>query len=353
MRNDSPIITESRLLLPDLAVFREAIAFKLRGAMAVAKLMPVAMLTTVPLHGREDFPLFLTRSDCAGYEFYNKANIAHSLPLLFKVSNRIASGLKSGFGDDVSCRHQSRLSGITDPFLQRSIKLRVKSKRAKSSLSKALLSLSISPNSANGANDCAISRIERDILSLKQKRSDINMSDLVGKLTGNEVASLVRRAMMQRGIGINDFLDTFETARTTAQTSDGRPDHKIRMEAAKIEMTIAGIYIPATGGVIAGSDDMKSAVDTLKVEAIEGSNVISITDGDGKKLTGVEALRFTLIEAQRSQNKLGFDDEATSINLKEEDLKRTFDRLSFVETYEGIVAPVSNADGEWSKNDPT
>jgi len=55
------------------------------------------------------------------------------------------------------------------------------------------------------------------------------------------IRAFIQAKMVERGVGIDAWLDTLEEARTGSFTSDGRKDHRTRMNAVQMEMGMAGV----------------------------------------------------------------------------------------------------------------
>lgn len=102
------------------------------------------------------------------------------------------------------------------------------------------------------------------------------------------VRRYIQRRMVERGISLDTWLDTLEEARTEAARPFGKgtmPDHRTRMKAAELEMSLAGVTF--------GGRDVEAEGASLAVN-------VNITEsgGDNSSLSPKEQIAALLLRAR-------------------------------------------------------
>ena len=138
-----------------------------------------------------------------------------------------------------------------------------------------------------------------------------------------DMLRLLRVRFAERGVTIDSMIDTMESARTGATNRYGFPDHKIRLEAVKLEATMLGII---------GSSAL-AAVEETKAEQHASFTRADLAGKDKRANIG-EILRR--IEVAKSKGALRDED----VILKPEQVDRlaSFSRASVGESVDAAVS---------------
>lgn len=138
-----------------------------------------------------------------------------------------------------------------------------------------------------------------------------------------DMLRLLRAKFAERGVTVDCFIDTMEAARTKATTRDGLPDHKMRLEAVRLEATMLGII---------GTSAL-AAVEETKAEHHAAFTRADLA-GKDKRENISEILRR--IEIAKSKGALR--DEDVEVNPDHVDKLAAFSRASVGEDVGAVVS---------------
>lgn len=141
--------------------------------------------------------------------------------------------------------------------------------------------------------------------------------------THKEMLRLLRAKFLERGVTLDAMIDTMESARTSATNRYGFPDHKVRLDAVKLEATMLGII---------GTSAL-AAVEETKAEQHAAFTRSDLAGKDRKEIVS-EVLRR--IEVAKSKGALR--DEDVVLKPEQVDKLASFSRAAVGEEVASVVS---------------
>lgn len=135
------------------------------------------------------------------------------------------------------------------------------------------------------------------------------------------IQALVRARMAERGITVDSILDTLEDARTSASNRLGDPDHRVRIEAAKIEATMSGLM-----GEVKGQQEEKPA------------SAATFTQAELKGRSSDEIIAMTLRKLHVAQSKGQLKEDDIEIRPEQVESLSRFSQAAIGNVVEGDIS---------------
>lgn len=316
--------------MPHLLSILPYLVERVKSKSALARAIPVTTLiySKEAVRGINGYPLCIMLSNASGYVFKNEEvnEDPSSFPLFWYAQKLRHEGLDRGFGYDLLHTRRVKPSGILGEE-----SLLGKRKKGFNRSETAAIESILAPKFVSAFP--LLYTVEADVQKVREGR--LKMSDLVGRLSPNDIAALFRRQFEKDGINVAYWSKKLKEAADA--TRQGEEDHRTRMLAVRMQMEVAGVFLAGTSGIIPGNDSSDIAQGSIRVETVteDGKDKLRLVDSAGNALEGLEALKYTLKQATATQNKLTGGEVEVSTPLV--DIQAVYNKLSFMPKSSGIV----------------